>query len=286
LALLPFLLLLFPDGRALSPRWKWIGWVPIVWLAGYLLFTLALWPHRSARFLEDIDTFGVESLSGIEQVVFTSYTLVMLSIIAALVSSIVRFRRARGIERQQLKWIAFVAALAALNLLIEDLILSQADIDNRFIEVFGETITGPGMFAIAAGLAILRYRLFDIDRIINRALVYGALTALLGLVYVSLVGLAGTFGGDSSITVAGTTLAVAALFQPARRRIQDFIDRRFYRRKYNAARTLDAFSARLRDEIDIDALTDGLVAAVRDTMQPATVSVWLPSEDERQKAPE
>ena len=277
-ALLPLLFVLFPTGRPLSRAWSVVGWVPVAWLASFFVLGIALWPHRGPLLLRDSEILEIGGLAEFQNVVFSAYTVVMLAIVAGLVSLVVRYRRAHGVERQQLKWIAFVAAIAALNLLVTDVLFSSlSDIDA--VNAFGETLAGPGIFAIAAGIAILKYRLYAIDRIINRALVYGVLTALLGLVYVSVVGVAGTFGGgNSSITVAGTTLAVAALFQPARRRIQDFIDRRFYRSKYDAQRTLDSFSARLRDEIDIDALTDGLTSAVRETVQPATLSIWFPAD--------
>ena len=278
MAFLPLLFVLFPTGRPMSRAWNLVGWVPIGWLTGFFVFGIALWPHRGPILLRDSETLEIEALLDLQNVVYSAYMVVMLCIVAGLVSLVVRFRRAHGVERQQLKWIAFVAAIAAVNLLVTDVLFSSLR-DNGVINAFGETLAGPGIFAIAAGIAILKYRLYDIDRIINRALVYGALTALLGLVYVSVVGVAGSFGGDSSITVAGTTLAVAAMFQPARRHIQAFIDRRFYRRKYDAQRTLDSFSARLRDEIDIDALTDGLMSAVRETVQPATLSVWFPADN-------
>jgi hypothetical protein len=184
---------------------------------------------------------------------------------------VVRFRRSRGDERQQLKWITYAGGLLPLAVLAYLL-----------PEVVGTVVFAvPLVFLpVAVGIAILRYRLYEIDRLINRTLVYGLLTALLAGVYAGLVlGLGQLFGGIGSKTpswvVAGATLAVAALFQPARRRIQAIVDRRFNRRKYNAAKTVEAFSLRLRDEVDLDALSAELLAVADQTMQPTTASLWL-----------
>jgi hypothetical protein len=184
---------------------------------------------------------------------------------------VVRFRRSRGDERQQLKWITYAGGLLPLAVLAYLL-----------PEVVGTVVFAvPLVFLpVAVGIAILRYRLYEIDRLINRTLVYGLLTALLAGVYAGLVlGLGQLFGGIGSKTpswvVAGATLAVATLFQPARRRIQAIVDRRFNRRKYNAAKTVEAFSLRLRDEVDLDALSAELLAVADQTMQPTTASLWL-----------
>jgi hypothetical protein len=195
------------------------------------------------------------------------FACAVLSVPAALASVVLRFRRARGVERQQLKWFAYSAALffVALNL--------------PWIGFAPSYFVAP-LLPVAIAVAILRYRLYDIDRLINRTLVYGLLTALLGLVYAGAVLLLGqVFGGigaePPSWAVAGATLAAAALFQPARRRIQDAVDRRFNRRRYDAARTVEAFSTRLRDEIDLDTLSAELLAVVQQTVQPTTASLWL-----------
>jgi hypothetical protein len=190
-----------------------------------------------------------------------------------------RFRRARGEERQQIKWLVYVGATAAVFL-----IATWATGENRILGDIGFSFfyltMGLGIPA-AVGVAIFKYRLYDIDRVINRTLVYGLLTALLVGVYVlAAVGLGSavrsvTGQENNSLVIAASTLAVAALFGPARRRIQAFIDRRFYRKKYDAARTLEAFSARLREEVDLDSLTGELVRVVRSTMQPVHVSLWL-----------
>ena len=178
----------------------------------------------------------------------------------------------RGEERQQLKWFAYAAALLVTGNVVATLVLpSSGDL------VSALTIA---LLPVAAGIAILRYRLYDIDQLINRTLVYGLLTALLGAVYAGAVLVLGQlFGGVTgdppSWAVAGVTLAVAALFQPARRRIQAVVDRRFNRRKYNTAKTIQAYSTRLRDQVDLDTLSTELLAVVDQTMEPTRASLWL-----------
>jgi MFS family permease len=195
----------------------------------------------------------------------------------------VRRRRAEPIERQQLKWLAFVAGGSGLVGTTGFLLVSFA---NSTVSIVGGLLLLVALVGIAVGipvavgLAILRYRLYDIDQLINRTLVYGLLTAVLGLGYAGVVLLLGQlFGGVTgdppSWAVASATLAVAAVFQPARRRIQQAVDRRFNRRRYDTARTIEAFSARLRDQVDLDTLTGELLAVVDLTMQPTQVSVWL-----------
>jgi len=175
----------------------------------------------------------------------------VLAVVVDAGSLVVRFRRARGVERQQLRWVALAAALVALAGMVV-------------------------LAGLAVGAAILRYRLYDLDRIISRTLAYGLLTVLLGLGYAGIVlGLGQLVPKGSSLVVAGATLAVAGVFQPARRRIQRAVDRRFNRRRYDAAQTIQAFSARLRDEIDLDTLTAELLTVVEQTMQPTRVSLWL-----------
>jgi hypothetical protein len=192
--------------------------------------------------------------------------------LAACASLVLRFRRARGDERQQLKWFAYAASLMVIPFVVwEPLLPVSGDL------VAALTIA---LLPVAAGIAILRYRLYDIDRLINRTLVYGLLTAILGLGYAGAVLLLGQlFGGVTEDppgwAVASATLAMAALFQPARRRIQAVVDRRFNRRKYDAAKTVEAFTARLRDEIDLDALSAELLAVAHQTMQPTTAALWL-----------
>jgi hypothetical protein len=207
--------------------------------------------------------------------------LLFLAAVAGCVSLVIRFRRARGEERQQLKWFAYAAALMVVLLLFGIIYPSGSNLAAGLVIA---------LLPVAAGIAILRYRLYDIDRIINRTLVYGLLTAILGLGYAGTVLVLGQLFGEvganpPSWAVAGATLAVAAAFQPARRRIQAIVDRRFNRRRYDAAQTIAAFSARLRDEIDLDTLSAELLAVVNQTMQPTKASLWLRASTERVRRP-
>jgi hypothetical protein len=202
-----------------------------------------------------------------------------VAVLAAIVSLVVRFRRARGVERQQLKWVVYAVVIVVVCFILFMMVgPSLIPLSELAADVVFALLTA--IIPVAMGVAILRYRLYDIDRLINRTLVYGLLTAILGALYAGVVlvlgQLFGGIGGEPpSWAVAGATLAVAALFQPARRRIQQAVDRRFNRRKYDAARTVEAFSARLRDEVDLDALSAELLAVADQTMQPTTASLWL-----------
>jgi hypothetical protein len=197
-----------------------------------------------------------------------------LAILAAAWSLVVRFRRARGVERQQLRWIALAAVLTLAAVFVLAGLLAAGTRDP--VVLGWVTAVCIALLPLATGAAILRYRLYDLDRIISRTLAYGLLTVLLGLGYAGVVlGLGQLLGRDSSLVVAAATLAVAAVFQPARRRIQALVDRRFNRRRYDAARTIAAFSGRLREQIDLDTLTAELLAVVDQTMQPTQASLWL-----------
>jgi hypothetical protein len=272
-----FICLLFPSGRPLSHRWRWVGWLALMGCV-LLVLGLSLAPgmldernYPGARNLVGVEGAG-RLLEGIETV---GTGLSLLALLLALVSMIVRFRRSIGVERQQLKWIIYSGTVAAGGFALT-LFLSGPFANAVFALAFLAFIGLP----VAAGVAIMRYRLYEIDLLINRTLVYGVLTVSLALIYLgSVVSMQYVFraltGGESQLAIVASTLAMAALFQPLRRRVQGFIDRRFYRRKYDAAKTLAAFSAKLRDEIDLDALNGELVSVVRETVQPEHVSLWL-----------
>jgi hypothetical protein len=269
-----FLPLYFPTGRLLSPRWRPVLWLGIAFLSSAVVSN-ALQPGPT-EWLAGVrparnPVVYLPAVKPLLDVIGVAGLCLLPGIGGAIAALVVRFRRSRGIERQQLKWFTSAAALAPLPFLVYEV--------------------APGAFAlllavilplmpISVGIAILRYRLYEIDRIINRTLVYGLLTAVLGLGYASAVLVFGQlFGGVTgdppTWAIAGATLAVAALFQPARRRIQTAVDRRFNRRKYNTATTIQAFSTRLRDQIDLDTLTTELLAVVDQTMQPTEASLWL-----------
>jgi hypothetical protein len=279
LGLISFLLLLFPSGHLVSSRWR-----PVAWIGAVATASLWLWAAFAPRELEGVGLEGlanplaIHGAEAVFKVIRVTASAIFPVTILAAASMVVRLRRARGEERQQLKWFTYAAVLSVLVWLV----FIVPDVVNRLPAALGFVILLSWLVAVplAIGIAILRYRLYDIDRIINRTLVYGLLTALLALGYAGVVLLLGqVFGGVTdqppSWAVAGATLAVAALFQPARRRIQEAVDRRFNRRRYNAARTVQAFSARLRDQIDLDTLSTELLAVVDQTMQPTRVSLWL-----------
>jgi hypothetical protein len=272
-----FLLLLFPDGRPLSRRWRRVAWCAALGITG-LFVAQGLHAGRLEDYPQLMNPYGVHS-SVIDPLIGLSYLLVVVAIVSSPASLVLRFRRARDELRHQIKWLAFAGAVAVATLIVS-LLLSDvvgAAVANSAI------MLGVLGLPLATGIAILRYRLYDIDVVINRTLVYGALTATLGAAYLGCVLLLqlvlnGVTRG-SGLAVAVSTLAVAALFRPARARIQAVVDRRFFRRKYDAAQTLEEFSARLRDQIDLGTLNAELSSVVHDTLQPAHVSVWLRSAD-------
>jgi hypothetical protein len=266
--------LLFPDGRPPSPRWNLVAWGAILSLA--LIIFLA-------AFRERIETPGISmdnpvGIPGIEDPEKSTLGTVMLGsfvlfLVLALASVVVRYIRSEDVQRQQIKWLMLATALSASMVFFEEITRIEMDTEAPFA-------ISIALFPVAIAAAIFRYRLYNIDVIINRALVYGSLTAMLALVYLGgVVGMQYAFrsltGGESQLAVVASTLAIAGLFVPLRRQIQSFIDRRFYRRKYDAAKTLEAFGARLRDETDLESLSNDLVSVVRDTVQPEHVSFWL-----------
>jgi len=277
-----FLPLLFPHGRLPSPRWR-----PVLWLGTLALVLAAASAGLTPGPIELADRTTIENPFGIEgglPELFGSADVVVgtIAVILVVASVVVRFRHARGAERQQLKWFAYVGVLAAACLTVAVVFSNVVGEDQGYSGLAtvawlcGLALVAFGVPA-ATGIAILRHRLYDVDVVIRRTLVYGALTATLGATYLALALLAGLAVGRSSVAIAVSTLAVAVLSRPALARIQAVVDRRFYRRRYDTTRTLEAFGARLRDEIDLEAVGAELRGAVRETVQPAHVSLWLRS---------
>jgi hypothetical protein len=271
-----FLLLLFPDGRLPSPRWRPVAWCAVLGLIGFVAGT-ALNPGPLEDFPRIMNPYGVDSPI-LGAVAVAGVILAAASMVASAVSLIVRTRRAGRVERQQIKWLAYGGALAVGAIFVGSVISTiwSADVGIALISI---GLLGVPIFT---GVAITRYRLYEIDIVINRTLVYGSLTLLLALVYFGGVtatqAIFRTLSGQEQqpqLAIVISTLVIAALFNPLRGRIKAFIDRRFYRKKYDAAKTLEAFSYRLREETDLQALNGELTRVVRETMQPAHVSLWL-----------
>jgi hypothetical protein len=271
-ACLGFILLLTPTGSLPSPRWRW--WAKVAAAAPLLaLVSMALLPFERP-YQSVANPLAVPALADLLLVVAAVTVVVSgLAILVAVWSLLVRFRRARGAERQQLRWVALAAALTAVTVLVTVAVAAVGS------EVPVDWALGicTALLPAAIGAAVLRYRLYDLDRIISRTLAYGLLTVLLGGGYVAVVlGLGQLLGGrQSSLVVAGATLAVAAVFQPARRRIQALVDRRFNRRRYDTVETIQAFSARLHQQVDLTTLTAELLAVAERTVEPTMVSLWL-----------
>ena len=284
-----YVFLLFPDGRLPSRRWRPLAWLSgVVIASGSLGLMLSPGPLDMPRGIRN--PFGLEAAPWVAVAAYAILPLLPLCMLASALSLVMRYRRSRGDVRQQIKWIAFAASLVALTYLIAIVALFIHPSEIWFaagLPLWLDLIEYAALLSItsvpiAIGFAVLKYRLYDIDLIINRTLVYGSLTGALALVY---------FGGVTvtqalfrnitgqeqlpQLVIVASTLVIAALFNPLRRRIQAFIDRRFYRAKYDARKILEAFSVRLRDETDLEALNEDLVEVVRETMQPAHVSLWL-----------
>jgi hypothetical protein len=274
LACLGLVLLLTPTGSLPSPRWRWwaraTAAAPVVSL---LAITLAPRPFDQPYQATE-NPLDLSGLSGVPLVSYQlAFAVTNLAVVVGAVSLVVRFRRARGTERQQLRWVALAATLALLGSVV---VLAASAIEASPALLGWVAGFYFAILPLAIGAAILRYRLYDLDRIISRTLAYGLLTLLLAGGYaVVALGLGQLLGQDSSLAVAGATLAVAALFQPARRRIQQVVDRRFNRRRHDAAHTIAAFSGRMREQVDLDTLSADLLTVVDQTMQPTAVSLWL-----------
>ncbi len=263
--------LYFPDGTLPSRRWRLVAWLAVI--AGLVGLISGTFEYDFARNWfppprpEPVFTGDFVAVA---DAVFGVTVLVLAAMFpVSAISIAVRYRRSSGTVRQQIKWVAFAIILVAVALPASVIIVGDGS--------FGAPLLP--LIPIAAGIAILRYRLFDIDRIINRTIVYASVTAVLALGYAAIVlglgVLLGLEGESSNVVVAGTTLLAAALFRPLRDRTQRAVDRRFNRRKYDARETIDAFGSRLRTELDLDTLPAALVTVVRETMQPATVGLWL-----------
>jgi hypothetical protein len=275
-----FILLLFPNGHLVNGRWRAVAIAAAAGMAAALTHDL-LAPGRlggTRRALEN--PFGTSALEpALGPIGAFAVIAILVSIVGSIASLLVRFRRGSEFERQQVKWLLFAGSLPPLAWVAEVFLEATygsselaANVANSLLSVAGAAIP------VAIGIAILKHRLYDIDLIINRTLVYGALTALLATAYFSIVlALQNVIPGadDSDLTIAASTLAVAALFRPLRARVQGFIDQRFYRRKFDAQRTLESFAQTLREEIDLEALTGELVGVVDRTMEPTQVSLWL-----------
>jgi len=270
-----FLIWLFPDGRLLSRRWRPVAWAIGTFLAVSLVIA-ALSPGPFAEFPSASNPFGVEGAMPPEPVLAAGGFMLLACMVAVGLSLILRFYRSRGEERLQLKWFTYAATVVLPTPLLLSVISPAA------YEMLGRLTWTLGFLSlpVSASVAILKYRLYDIDRIINRTLVYGTLTVSLALVYLGSVALLrglifGFTGQSSQLVIVASTLTIAALFGPLRRRIQNFVDRLFYRKKYDAAQVLADFSSRLRDETDLGRLNEDLVSVVRETVQPEHASLWL-----------
>jgi len=284
-----FLILLYPDGHLPSPRWR-----PVAWLSAVTMLVVFLAVDLGPGQLEEsavptmANPLGVESAERVLFVVLTIFVpLLAVCIVACAVALVRRFRHSHGIERLQLKWLTTGGAVVAFLYLVSILVslvpaVSSGDQERDWIVVLqGVSELSFILLPLAIGLAVLRYRLYDVDVVINRALVYGALTATLGLVYLLSVLLLqivlSPLTDQSDLAVAAATLGVAALFRPARARIQGVVDRRFYRARYDAARTVEAFTGRLRQDVDLESVSTDLRGVVGETVQPVHVSLWLRS---------
>jgi hypothetical protein len=283
------MLLLFPDGKLPSPRWRLFAW-PLAGVVGLRVLAVGVGPRVGDAIDREVpNPLGIEGLGAFTEAVdalgFFATPVMLLASVAAV---FVRWRRARGIERKQLKWLVYVGVVVAASL-VGGLASASYFGEGSYLGflalsagIAGLTVGVP----VAIGVAVLRHHLYDIDLIINRTLVYGVLTAMLAALYwggvVTTQTIVRALTGQErqpQLAIVVSTLAIAALFSPLRRRTQGFIDRRFYRRKYDARKTLETFSTKLRDETDLQALNAELVGVVRQTMQPTHVSVWLRSDE-------
>jgi len=284
-ALIPmftFLPLLFPTGQPPSPRWRWVGWLT---LAGLLIVIVSTSLTPTIALGQEQWRYIVENpigITGAEEALFNissiAFVLILVSAFFSAVSLLFRYRQAAGQERAQIRWFAYAVVINVGFLIVNEIIYLSEIIGLRFYDILFALMVMT--LPIATAFAIFKYHLFDIDIIIRRTLVYGALTLTLALVYfgsvVLMQGLVTAVGGrQTAVTTVISTLVIAALFTPLRKRIQNDIDRRFFRKKYDAEKTLDAFSANLRQELDLEELSERLLGVVEETMQPESVSLWM-----------
>jgi hypothetical protein len=258
--------LLLPDGRLRSRRWRLVAAAAVVGVAMFVVGVI-LFPGQISNGPIAIDNpFGLAGVAGRVAMVVNISGLVLyaVSLPAALVCVVLRFRASRGVERQQLRWVAAGAAVAVLVLLPLP--------GGEWLPAF---MTVVGLLCMPVAVAVLRYRLWDLDRLISRTVTYALVTGLLVLPYLLILPAATRLAGSGSLAVAAATLAAAAMFQPLRRRVQDLVDRRFNRRRYDAARTVEAFAARVREQVDLDALSAELLAVIDQTVAPTRASLWL-----------
>jgi hypothetical protein len=271
---IPYLLTRFPDGRPLSSRWRVVDLLAALLLVDVVVVSLE--PGRLPDYPRIENPLGVGPLAEPARVFeAVGLGLFVCYLVLAASSVVVRFRRSDGVERLQLKWLAFTVSSTAVVWLASMLVDSGwvADV------VWTLGYLGLSCIPVSIGVAVLRYRLYEIDRLISRTLVYAAVTVVLAATYVALV-LGGeaafaSFTGGSHLAIAVSTLVVAALFLPVRARMQRLVDRRFYRRRYDAQRTLETFGSRLREQLDLETLAAETVAVVTETMEPETTSLWL-----------
>ena len=266
------MLLLTPTGSAPSARWRRWGLASAAAMAVLAVAATVAPGSLDARALAVEGPVGPRAFGGALAVLNQlALAMAILIILGGAASLVTRFRRAHGVERQQLRWVALAAALTGAAMLATAVLVAVGE-----LALAGwASVVGTVFLPLAAGAAILRYRLYDLDRIISRTVAYGLLTVLLGLGYAAVVlGLGRLLPERSTLAVAAATLAVAAVFQPARRRVQAAVDRRFNRRRHDAGRIIEAFGARLRDQVDLDALHDELLAVVDQTMQPTQAWLW------------
>ncbi len=266
--------ILFPEGRPVSRRWRPVLWLGIA-VAGVITVMAALAPTLGEPDFSLPNPVGVAGMPDVEDSTIGNVLFIVLGvlILTAAASVVVRYRRSRGDERQQLKWFTFAAVVTALIPVTEDLVASLADVSVETDLLFAAAIS---LLPIAIGVAIFRYRLYAIDRLISRTVGYAVVFAVLVVVYAGCaLALGSLVGRENPLAVAGATLAAAALFNPVRRRVQEFVDRRFNRSRYDATRVVDGFASRLREEVDLHGLTTDLTGVVGRTLHPASLSLWL-----------